>query len=155
MHKFFLILACLIITLPGWANPGPCFKNKKTVLKAVNQSKITDEVILLKKNGYFKSYTNLAGLRINKRTGTYLVKGDSIFLKLCMTGSVAESCAFGTIYMAELKLFFPDKAEVKHYVLYDVEQIKKKHRKTKNLPTVPMANSHTPFTKNADQIAFS
>lgn len=131
MHKFFLILACLIITLPGWANRGPCFKNKKTIVKAVNQSKITDEVILLKRNGYFKSYTSLAALRINKRTGTYLVKGDSIYLKVCWKGNVAENYAFGAINTVEMNLFFPDKAEAKQYVLYDVEQIKKKHRTTK------------------------
>lgn len=131
MHKYFLILGCLFISLAGGANPGSCFKSKKTISKAVSQSKITDDVILLKRKGYFKSYTILLGLRINKLTGTYRVKEDSVFLNICIKRNVSESYAFGTINKGELHLFFPDKMEEKRYVLYDIEQLKQRRRKAK------------------------
>lgn len=131
MHKYFLIPAYLFITLPVWAKPGPCFKNKRTILKAVNQSKITDEVILLKRKGYFKSYTSLLGLRMNKLTGTYVLKEDSIFLNSCMKGNIAEHYASGTIKKSELNLFLRDKAEEKSYVLYDMKHMKERRRKSK------------------------
>ncbi|MBP7558175.1 MAG: hypothetical protein KA821_17995 [Chitinophagaceae bacterium] len=131
MHKYFLITAYLFITLPVWAKPEPCFKNKRTILKAVNQSKITDDVILLKRKGYFKSYTSLLGLRMNKLTGTYTLKEDSIFLNICMKRNSTVSYAKGIISNGKLNLLFPEKAEEKSYFLYDSKQMKELRRKPK------------------------
>jgi len=139
MHKYFLVTVYLFISLSVWAKPGPCFKNKKTVLKAINQSKITDEVILLKRKGYFKSYTSLLGLRMNKLTGTYAVKEDSIFLNICLRKNNTESYAIGIIDKGELNLFFPDKIEEKNYVVYDPRQLKELRRKAKR--SAPGANN--------------
>lgn len=70
-------------------------------------------MILLKRKGYFKSYTNLRGLRMNKLTGTYALKEDSVFLNICMKRNSTVSYATGTISNGKLNLHFPEKAEKK------------------------------------------
>lgn len=68
---------------------------------------------------------------MNQLTGIYLVKGNSIFLNICLKGNVAERYAFGTINKEEMKLFFPDKVEERRYIVYDIKEMKEHRRKAK------------------------
>lgn len=124
-RQFFAIVLVSTLLL-AFRNPDKprCYRNKKTFIIGVSPSKLTDDIIRLKKKGNFKTYTSLFGLRMNTMTGTYIQRNDSIFLSYCDRQHKSVPYAEGIVGAGGITLYFIDDAKEKHFNIYRDERVR-------------------------------
>lgn len=103
---FVIVIACFAASCSTRDIQGTvCYKNTRTIVKGHSSGKFFDYHLKLKKKGYFKQFSRFFFLNMGVRYGSYVQKGDSIYLFYCNDELPDDLNGMGQINQDRIILF--------------------------------------------------